>query len=155
MKNNLILIIIVIVVILVVIFFGRCNKDESYRNITQAWNSQNISACEFNESCLGDSARTVQLSSGIEGVCTLDGIACPSFSQDHIALSNLGMSPDQVDDRYMQKMHEGFEIPSEYYQYLDDPSYPYDPILGMRGVTYPTYDGTGALDLGMYPTDSG
>lgn len=38
--------------------------------------------CEFQEPCLWDTARWITLSDGTEGVCTLNGKACPAFSKD-------------------------------------------------------------------------
>ena len=62
------------------------------------------SSCEFQPACLWDTARWVQLSNGMSGVCTLHGIACPAFSKDHDRVRNMGLSPTTVSDNYMQRL---------------------------------------------------
>ena len=63
-----------------------------------------VSMCEFQPACLWDTARWVQLSNGMEGVCTLHGIACPAFSNDNDRSRNMGFSPTMVSDRYMAEL---------------------------------------------------
>jgi hypothetical protein len=57
-------------------------------------------ACEFNEECLFDNARTIGMSNGMEGVCTTHGLACPSFmlSQNQYLGNNNPLSPSQYKD---------------------------------------------------------
>jgi hypothetical protein len=54
-------------------------------------------ACEFNEECLFDNSRTIEMSNGMEGVCTTHGLACPSFmlSQNQYLGNNNPLSPAQ------------------------------------------------------------
>ncbi len=97
------------VIFIVLLFFAsscsmRCpNKEESY---TRYSGTPLVSECEFQPACLWDTARWVQLSNGMEGVCTLHGIACPAFSKDHDRARNAGLSPTMVSDRYMQRLQD-------------------------------------------------
>ena len=77
-----------------------CSSSEDYRRYNRL---PYVRQCEFQPACLWDTARTIQLSSGQEGVCTLHGIACPSFSKDHDRARNFGLSPDMVGDMYMKR----------------------------------------------------
>ncbi|MDX1471587.1 MAG: hypothetical protein R3213_08840, partial [Flavobacteriaceae bacterium] len=60
--------------------------------------------CEFQPACLWDTGRWVQLSNGMEGICTLHGIACPAFSKNHDRSRDLGMSPTMTGNRYMKEL---------------------------------------------------
>lgn len=103
--------------------------------------------CEFKPECLWDTARWVQLSNGMEGVCTLHGIACPAFSKDHDHARNTGLTPNMVDERYMNELalqdvrmreKENFNLYSterRFDENIDEP-------------------GPTALDMGNYPTVS-
>lgn len=64
--------------------------------------------CELNEACLWDSSRQVSLSNGMEGVCTSQGIACPSFSKDHSKALDAGLPPVVLGSLYqaIQKAEE-------------------------------------------------
>jgi len=122
--------------------------------------------CEFNEECMWDVARTVQLSNGMEGVCTLHGIACPSFSKDNASAMTAGLSPTMVDNDYYNSILRQ------------------NPFIGTResgalsstwGINPPVinhyhrhgaplvynhslneyFDGNTAIGLGMFPTNNG
>ena len=101
-NNQLVIFILIIAVVVVLVYaFGRCkvrcaNFPEKYRYDGGIYKNE----CEFNEACLWDTARWVQLSDGREGVCTLHGKACPAFSKDHTRSAWYGMSPDMVGDVY-------------------------------------------------------
>ncbi len=101
------------------------------------------SSCEFQPACLWNTARTVQLSNGMQGVCTLHGIACPSFSLDHDRMRTMGLSSTMVADNYMDRINrirEGFNSDLNY---------------DLSEMEYnPDYSGNdSALGLGMYPTN--
>ncbi len=97
-----------VVIFLVVLFFISscslsCNsKGEGYANRFGGLAYRD--ECEFQPACLWDTARWVQLSNGMEGVCTLHGKACPAFSKDHDRARYVGKSPDMVDDIYNAKV---------------------------------------------------
>lgn len=112
-----------LLILAVVVVVGLLWHKEGYRRYSQY---PLAGSCEFQPACLYDTARWVQLSNGMEGVCTLHGLACPAFSKDHDAARNMGLSPTMVDDRYMKELnrHEGY----------------------LSGQT--------ALDIGNYPTNT-
>lgn len=56
--------------------------------------------CEFQPDCLWDTGRTIQLSDGRAGVCTLHGKACPAFQVDHTRSKAWGLSPVMVDTEF-------------------------------------------------------
>nr|QBK86602.1 MAG: hypothetical protein LCMAC102_03970 [Marseillevirus LCMAC102] len=89
-----------VVIFLVILFFisSSCSSDEKYANRFGGLAYRD--ECEFQPACLWDTARWVQLSNGMEGVCTLHGKACPAFSKDHDRARYVGKSPDMVDDIY-------------------------------------------------------
>ena len=100
-----ILIAIVILILAILLLVG--NSDEGF-NRYDALPYQY--ECEFQPDCLWDTARWVQMSNGMEGVCTLQGLACPAFSKDHDTSRYMGLSPTMVSDNYMKEIHnsEGF-----------------------------------------------
>jgi hypothetical protein len=97
---NILIISVLAIVILYVIF--KCSKKDKF---VRFGGPPFTSSCEFQPACLWDTARWVQLSNGMEGVCTLNGLACPSFSQDHDRIRTMGLSPTMVDDEYMRKLY--------------------------------------------------
>ena len=77
----------------------KCSKENSSEGYNRFDDLPYVNMCEFQPACLWDTARWVQLSNGMEGVCTLHGIACPAFSKDHDRSRNMGLSPDMVSNR--------------------------------------------------------
>ncbi len=121
--------------------------------------------CEFNEECMWDTARTVQLSNGMEGVCTLHGIACPSFSKDNVSSRNFELSPTMVDnDYYRSIIKQNPFIGSDKNSALSNTWGVNPPIINhynrYGGLVYNNslneyFSGDAALGLGMFPTSSG
>ena len=79
-QNNMLLCTVLIVIGLFFLF-SKCNSSEKYNGRFSRLAYKN--SCEFQPACLYDTARWVQLSNGMEGVCTLNGMACPAFSKNH------------------------------------------------------------------------
>lgn len=101
---------ILILVLLGLLLFSnchlKCHKFDGMENYANRFSGLNyVNACEYNDACRWDVGRTVQLSNGMEGVCTLNGLACPSFSKDHDRAQYAGMSPTMVDAYYDKKVH--------------------------------------------------
>lgn len=65
--------------------------------------------CTFVPDCLWDTARWVTLPDGSEGVCTLNGIACPAFSKDHYSESRRGKSLQMIENEMPCKL----QLPNE------------------------------------------
>ncbi len=76
-----VIVILVLFVIFIVLICGTGPKENFNRYNSLAYSYPG--ACEFQPDCLYDTARWIQLSNGMEGVCTLNGTACPAFSKDH------------------------------------------------------------------------
>lgn len=128
-KNNKSLPILLLLIVGILFFIFMYTRNEKF---TRYNTPPYIDSCEFQPACLWDTARWVQLSNGMEGVCTLHGIACPAFSKDHDRARNMGLSPDMVDDRYMRHLHQRKRMKGYYNEgYMED------------------------FGLGMYPTESG
>lgn len=106
-------IILLICVVVVLIIWTSCKRSEKYANRFSG--PAYINECEFNPACLWDIARTVQLSNGMEGVCTLNGVACPAFSKNHDRARWAGKSPTMVDAIYDKQEHP--------WRYIGDGSY--------------------------------
>ena len=92
---------VVVLLILVVIFMFsscslQCNSPENYRG------GGYYNACEYNESCLWDTARWCTMSDNTEGNCTLHGKCCPAFSKDHSRAQEWGLRPSDVQFRSLQ-----------------------------------------------------
>lgn len=121
--------------------------------------------CEYNEECAWDVARTVQMSNGMEGNCTLHGIACPSFSKDNVSSRNFGLSPTMVDnDYYSSILRQNPFIGSNKNSALSNTWGINPPIINhynrRGGLVYNNalneyFDGNTAMGLGMFPTSSG
>ena len=99
MKPQIILCFVIVILILIFLIFSKdclikCSNNENYSS------KPLDNACEYNEACLWDTARWVQMKNGMEGVCTLHGIACPAFSKDHSRSIWQGLSPPMVDNEY-------------------------------------------------------
>jgi len=131
----------------------KCSGTDSSENYIRYGGLPYVSMCEIQPACLWDTARWVQLSNGMEGVCTLHGIACPAFSKDHDRARNMGLSPSMVSDRYMAELalrqkakqtKENFNIYARGWAPGEDDNY---DTVDTPGAT--------AMDLGMYPTESG
>ena len=99
--QTLILIVVGMVILGVVLLWG--TPSEKYNRFG---GPPYVNMCEFQPACLWDTARWVQLSNGMEGVCTLHGLACPAFSKDHDSARNAGLSPTMVSNRYMNRIRE-------------------------------------------------
>lgn len=95
------LIVFVLILIIIVFLLQNSNESEGYGRFS---GPAYVDACEFQPECLWDTARTIQLSNGQAGVCTLHGIACPSFSKDHDRSRYAGMSPSMVGDVYVASL---------------------------------------------------
>jgi len=92
---------LIIIVVVIIITFAYTKKEKffplGYRGDIYP------ESCEFQKDCLWDTARWVQLSNGMEGVCTLHGIACPAFSKDHYRAMRDRYTDgniDLIDDNY-------------------------------------------------------
>ena len=142
--------------LVVVWVFSLCLKDDGNKedSYIRYGGPPYSSSCEFQPACLWDAARTIQLSNGMAGVCTLHGIACPSFSKDHDRLRYMGLSHIDSTDNYATRTfrtREGFK------NSLDDSSEKYNSNLNyilsemQYNPDYSDNDNT-ALGLGMYPT---
>lgn len=122
--------------------------------------------CEFNEECMWDTARTVQLSNGMEGVCTLHGIACPSFSKDNSAARTAGVSPTMVDaNYYASTLKQNPFIGSDRNSALSNTWGVNPPVINHyhrhnAPLLYnhsfnEFFDGNTAISLGLYPVEAG
>ena len=98
---NPITIILCVILFLVIIYLlsGKCKKD----NYTRYGGLPYSESCEFQPACLWDTARTIQLSNGMGGVCTLHGMACPSFSTDHDRQRTMGLTYITDSDNYIDR----------------------------------------------------
>ena len=94
--------------IILLIFVFMCNYSglkDSYRYPRYhklEYGTSYPNQCEFNEECLWDTGRTITLRDGTEGVCTLHGKACPSFSKDHFRDQLMGMNPALIGELYQK-----------------------------------------------------
>lgn len=150
----------ILLVLLGVYLLTSCSQKDSYLRFASP---PYTSACEFQPACLWDTARWVQLSNGMEGVCVLHGMACPSFEQDHNRIRNMGLSPDMVDDRYMRELEkENYEGDETVYDQPSSDDYDegfnlYNPMMpsGMH-ISESEYNsdeaGSNVLSMGSYPT---
>ena len=163
----------------ILLFCGLClykNKE----NFTRYTGIPYPNMCEFNEDCMWDTARWVQLSNGMEGVCTLHGIACPAFSKDHEYARTRGLSPDMVDEKWAQKIRMDNPFigdepnsmlsnvwginPPLINHYQDGRFKASDIYYGsglapevkvLPSIKKEDYSGDTAIGLGMYPTSGG
>jgi hypothetical protein len=105
MKNSVFIILIVIAIAIGICVY--MSKSEKYAG---RFSGPYANACEFNTACMWDTARTVQMKNGMEGVCTLNGMACPAFGKDHERARYAGKSPTMVDMLYsaMTRPHETY-----------------------------------------------
>ena len=124
-----------IVIYLIVVDCPQSSSTDEYKHLPYS------NSCEFKPQCLWDSARTIQLSNGMEGNCTLHGIACPSFSLDHDRKRNMGLSYITSSDNYVDrtnKYNEGYNSSSDY--------------IISELENNPDYTGLdSSMELGMYP----
>ena len=71
---------ILLVIAAVILAYCMMRKKEYYGTQSYKYvDSGNAMYCEHNQDCEWDTARTVTLRDGSEGVCTLNGLACRSF----------------------------------------------------------------------------
>ena len=117
MDNIVLLLFIVLVIFFAFLLFKKCSLKCSSRSegFNRYGKPPYVDMCEFQPDCLFDAARTIQLSNGMAGNCTLHGLACPSFSKDHNRAKNMGLSNTMVSDNYMaellmRKYHDNHEI---------------------------------------------
>lgn len=138
-------IILCVLLFLVIVYLlsGKCNKKCSMDGYTRYGGLPYSESCEFQPGCLWDAARTIQLSNGMSGVCTLHGIACPSFSTDHDRERTMGLTSIIESDNYIDravKSMEGFDSSLNY--------------IISELENNPDYSGlNSSLGLGMYPTE--
>lgn len=66
---------IVLIILIICILFILISKNDQDKFIYQPYPK----SCEFKPECLGNIAKVVPLSNNRPGVCTLHGLACPSF----------------------------------------------------------------------------
>jgi len=137
--------------------------------------------CEFNRDCLWDTARWVQLSNGMEGVCTLHGIACPAFSKNHVEASTVGLSPDMVSERWANRLRQQHPFIADQphtmlssvwgvnpplINHFQDGRFRWSDVYPGSGVVSEVktlipnnpkdfFAGDTAVSLGMYPTSGG
>lgn len=86
----LVFIVVLVVVILVVLVVQ--SNNEKFRRLG---GPSLAYSCEFRKECLEDNTRSIALTSGIEGVCTMHGLACPSFLLDQTPGNNLPITPEE------------------------------------------------------------
>ena len=89
-----------LVAIILLIIFCSMNKKKKTDGYLRVGSPPLAYSCEFQPACLWDTARWVQLSNGMQGVCTLHGIACPSFSTDHDRNRFKSKSPTMVSSEH-------------------------------------------------------
>ena len=72
---------ILLVIAAVILAYCMMRKKEYYGTQSYKYvdSGENAMYCEHNQDCEWDTARTVTLRDGSEGVCTLNGLACRSF----------------------------------------------------------------------------
>lgn len=146
MNNSGILLLCFLLFLVILFMISSCSMSSSEKDsYVRFGGPPYTSSCEFQPACLWDTARWIQLSNGMQGVCTLHGIACPSFSTDHDRMRNMGLSPTMVSDRFANELSKKEKYglyTSSSDELIDHPDYEDD-------------SGEAAIGLGMYPTDSG
>lgn len=91
---------IIIYVIFIIFIFVLIHQIFYKENFQRFAGPPLINACEFQRECLYDNARTIQLSNGMEGVCTNHGLACPSFllTQNQYLGDNNPLTPEEYQE---------------------------------------------------------
>lgn len=150
------------------IIYALCTNKEKFNKYTT---TPYPNSCEFNEECMWDTARWVQMSNGMEGVCTLHGIACPAFSKNHVAASVRGLSPTMIDNNYYASLIKQNPFIGDNANYALSDTWGLNPpvinhynrfgpmVRGSQPNEYfdgiGNFDGETAIELGNYPTNAG
>ena len=89
---------LIVIVVVVLLFVILQSKNESFRRLG---GPSLAYACEYREECLENNTRSIALTSGIEGVCTMHGLACPSFLLNQTPGNNIPVTPEE----YLEMIH--------------------------------------------------
>lgn len=94
-------ILICVVVFVLLILIIRMMRDNE--NFQRLGGPPLAYACEFRRECLEDNNRSIALTNGMEGVCTMDGLACPSFLLDQNLSYGDSLTPEEYHDLLLSK----------------------------------------------------
>lgn len=89
---------IILYVVIILLFIIIVTKNMDSENFQRFGGPPLAYACEFREECLEDNTRSIALNDRIEGVCTMHGLACPSFLLDQNLTTGIPFTPKEYND---------------------------------------------------------